>query len=201
MNTKSALAALALGVAVSAPALGQQIPEKAFYAGASFGQTDATDACDGVTIGCDEKDTGWRLFAGYQINRNFGLEFGYADLGEFTASGAVSGVNVDAGVEVTAWDVVAVGTLPLSEKWAAYGKLGFYRAETEARATGAVPGFVASAQADEKNTDMTFTLGLQVGLTNNLFLRGEWQSYRDVGGNQTGESNLDVLGVGLLYRF
>src|SRR5262245_5537797 len=38
----------------------------------------------GVATGTDDNDTGFKLFAGYQLNPNFAVEVGYADLGKFS---------------------------------------------------------------------------------------------------------------------
>lgn len=46
----------------------------AFYVGASIGKAEAKDVCTGVSgpgVTCDDKDTTWKIFGGYQFNRNF----------------------------------------------------------------------------------------------------------------------------------
>ena len=52
-----------------------------WYVGVSAGSTDQVDACDEVddppfvvfTGSCDDTDTGWKIFAGKQFNKNWGL--------------------------------------------------------------------------------------------------------------------------------
>jgi hypothetical protein len=73
----------------------------------------------------------------------FGVELGYADFGENTASGVISGVAVNGTAEMTAWDLVGVGSIPFGDRFAAYGKLGFYRGDVDVRATASVPGDAA----------------------------------------------------------
>jgi hypothetical protein len=51
---------------------------------------------------------------------------------------------------MTAWGLVGVASIPFGDRFAAYGKLSFYRGDVEVRATASVPGFSATAQADEQ---------------------------------------------------
>jgi len=198
VNFKVAFVSAALGIIASAPAMSQ---EAGWYLGGALGRAEARQGCEGVTVSCDDTDTGWKIFGGYQINRNFGVELGYADFGENTASGVISGVAVNATAEMTAWDLVGVASIPFGGRFAAYGKLGFYRGDVEVRATASVPGFSATAQADDQNTDVTFGFGLKLDISRNLAVRAEWQRYNNVGGSDTGESDIDLLSIGLLYRF
>src|SRR4030095_4152127 len=140
--TATIVAAGALAVSTAFPAWSQ---DKGVYLGASLGQVEHKEGCEGVTISCDQKDTSWRLFGGYQFNRHLAVELGYADLGGGKASGVQSGVKVNATAEVAAFDVSAVGSLPIFDKLFAYGRAGVYYAETEVRAPGTLGGFSASS--------------------------------------------------------
>src|SRR5690349_15288538 len=111
----------ALATAVPAAAQDQSRMRNALsslYVVGDIGQSKFKDACNGLT-GCDDKDTQRNLFAGYQFNRNLGVELGYHELG----SVSIPGASIDA----KAWEIDAVGTVPLTEKFSAYGKLGGYR--------------------------------------------------------------------------
>jgi OOP family OmpA-OmpF porin len=189
-NLKWLIAALAL---VAAPAFAQQAQDTGWYAGASVGQSTAEDACTGLGgagISCDDKDTAWKGFLGYQVNRNFAVEFGYTNLGEVSAS--AGGVN--ASIESTAFEFVGLGIMPLGSQFSVYGKAGLYRAESEGRSNVGV-------SADEDNIGLTFGVGVKFDLSRSVAIRGEWQRYSDVGGGNLGESNVDVLSVGVLFKF
>jgi OmpA-OmpF porin, OOP family len=163
-----------------------------FYAGLSLGQSKADDACTGVSglgISCDDKDTAWKILGGYQFNRNFAVEFGYTDLGEVSASGP----GGSASIETTAFEVVAVGMMPIADKFSIYGKLGMYRGETDASGPG--------GSISESTTDLTFGVGVRYDFTRNLGVRAEWQKYSDVGGGDIGEADIDVISVGVIWRF
>lgn len=195
MNTTRSV----FGAVLVAAALGSSaaLAQSGFYAGAAIGQSKSDETCDEVSISCDDNDSAWRIFGGYQFNRHFAAELGYADLGTpASASGTISGVPVVVRTEVKAWDLVAVASYPI-DRFSIYAKLGLYRAETDS--TGTVAGVPRSVS--DTNTDITFGLGAGFDITKNLRVRGEWQRYKDVGGDNGGEDQVDVLSVGLLWRF
>jgi OmpA-OmpF porin, OOP family len=162
-----------------------------FYVGGAIGQT-TIDACGVVPAGlsCDDEDTSWKILGGYQINRNFSAELGYSNLGEITASGPGGSLSI----ESNAWELVGVGSYPLSNQLSVYGKLGLYRAEVELTSTVGISG-------DETATDLTYGVGLRYDFTPTIGVRGEWQRYGDVGGGSTGEGDVDVLSVGVIFKF
>ena len=191
-------AGLLLAVAVASPVVAQ---ETRWYVGASVGEAKFKSACDGVPVSCKDHDTAWKLFGGYQFNKNFGAELGYADMGKAKANGIVSGVAVDVSDAVTAWDLVGVGTWPLAQGFGVYGKVGFYRAETKTSGSGALAGFATTTGSKHSNSDLTFGLGGRYDFTKAIGAKAEWQRYRKVGGDSTGKDNIDVFSVGLLFSF
>jgi len=176
-------ATLAASMALPSIAMAQMMRGDAntgWYAGASVGQSKLKDACSGIGS-CDDKDTAWRILGGYQINRNFAAELGYHDLGKATAGSSTLKAN--------AWELVAIGAFPVANQFSVYGKLGGYRGEAKAAGT------------KETNTDLTYGLGVQYDFSRNLGVRGEWQRYKDLGGDSIVKFDADVLSVGLLWRF
>ncbi|HEY7238827.1 MAG TPA: porin family protein [Burkholderiales bacterium] len=161
-----------------------------FYAGASVGQSKSDCPTSGS---CDDKDTAYRIFGGYKFHPNIAVEGGYSPLGESSAS--VPGGNITA--EANAWDIVGVGSWPLGNNFSILGKLGFYNAELKL-------GGVASGK--KTTTDLTYGIGGQYDFNRNLGLRLEWNRYSgvkapDVGGASGGDTDIDVLSVGALWRF
>ena len=165
----------------SAPALSQ---DTGLYAGINFGQSKARDLCDG-TLNCDDKDTAYSFFAGYQVNRNFGVEVGYANLGKFSAS--VPGISASG--EATGFELSLVGTLPIDQNLALYGKFGAFMWDVDVR--GSVGGFGFSTSDD--GTDITFAIGARYNFTRNVAGQVQWQRYEDI--------DIDVFGLGVLFRF
>lgn len=169
------LAVAALAASAFALPAAAQMNMGAFYVGATVGQAEFKDACSGVSVSCDDKDTALRLLAGYQFHRNFAVEVGYHDFGEAKASGG--GTNVS--IKAHAWELVGVGMLPIVAQFSAYGKLGAYYAKSEGISN-------VGLAADETNTGLTWGLGAQWDATRNLGVRLEWQQYRDFGGDSLG---------------
>ena len=191
MKTKNVLGILgfAAAAAFAVPAAAQ---DSGGYVGLSIGQATQHDSCAGVPAGvsCDDKDSAWRIFGGYQVNKNFAVELGYANLGEASASG----FGITASVEASAFDVVAVGILPFTNEFSAYGKLGFYRADLEGRSNVGI-------SADESNTGLTFGLGLRYDFTKNIGARLEWSRYASVGSDDFGETDIDLVSLGVVFKF
>ena len=167
-----------------------------FYAGGSIGQLHAKSACDGVSgpgVSCDDKDTAWRVLAGFQMSPYFAVEAGYTDLGEVRASGPGGTVSAEA----TAMEILGIGTLPVADKLSVYGKFGLYRGEVDGRANT----FTVTGTASESNTDLTYGFGMRFDITRQAAIRFEWQRYPDIGGPETGEDDVDVIGIGAIVKF
>ena len=202
MDARKAIVAAGIVTAAALMSPAAEAQQGRVYLGGSFGQSEVQgDFCEGATT-CDEKDSAWRIFGGYEFNRNFALEFGYANLGEATASGNVPPfTNVNARFETTAFDLTAVGILPLNNQFSVFGRIGLYRAETDLTGSATLGSVVIPVSEGESNMDLTFAVGARFDITRNFSIRAEWQRYQDVGGGDTGEADVDVMSIGLMYRF
>lgn len=189
--------AFALGLAAAAFA-SSAAAQGAFYVGGGFGQSKAKDWCANAGgISCDDRDTAWKAFGGYQFNRNFAAELGYTNLGEFKAS--AGGLTDNA--KADAWELSALAAWPFMNQFAVYGRLGAYRANVKEE-TNFVGNF------EHTNSDLTYGLGGQYDFTRNLGLRLEWQRYAKMGGGDVAfgpspgdKSDVDVFGLSALWRF
>jgi OOP family OmpA-OmpF porin len=181
-----------------------------FYAGAAIGQSKMKDACasdaDIAVSNCDDKDTAWKIFAGYQFTPNLALEAAYNDFGRtradvFFVDGGfqVSGHET---FDVTALELSAVASLPFANRFAGYGRLGLYHGEIEGKGDFTDQfGTRLRASVSDSNVGLTFGLGASYDLTERVRFRVEWQRFHDVGTNDIGKSDVDVLSVAGLYRF
>ena len=194
-RNKKALIVAALAALATAPGVGlaQQPQDRGGYLGLSAGTVNYKDACSGITVPCDESDTAWRFFGGYQFSRTLSLELGYANLGAASASQG----PLEARYEVNAWDLSSLLSFPLTNQFAFFGRLGIYHADVDSR--GNVGPFTA-AQSD-KNSGLTYGLGVKYEFTRSLGLRAEWQQYGNVGSNSTGKDDLSTLTVGAFFKF
>ena len=202
----AALAACANSTVLAQDALG-------WYGGANVGRTGVTIDDARITSGLAaagfqtnsisdrDRNTGYKIFGGYQINRNFAVEGGYFDLGKFgyTASTTPAG-TLSGDMRVKGLNLDLVGSLPLSERFTALGRVGLNYADTRDnfRSTGAV--LVTNPNPSESGTNYKLGLGLQYALSEAWSVRGELERYRvkDGIGNR---GHINMASVGLVYRF
>ena len=197
-KARGAVVALAGTLAFSLPSLGMAQamsgPDSAWFVGGSYGQSKLECDTSGIAgVSCDDSDTAWRIFGGYQFNKNLAVELGYSALGE----ASISGGGITATVEAKAWDLVAVGILPITAQFSVFGKLGMYMADSELSSnTPLIPG------ASDSNTDITYGIGLQYDFNKSLGVRAEYQQYKKVGSDDVGgDGDVDVMSVGVVFRF
>jgi len=184
-----------LAAAAAGPAAAQ---DRGIYLGGSWGQAEYADTCDDLALvgGCKDNDNGFRLFAGYQFNRNFGLELGYADLGVVRAEGTFLGTPTRFVAETTGFDLTGVVSFTVVDRLSLFGRLGAYRMRTKVDLNlGGV-----DSRDGETNGGLTYGLGLGYGL-GILGVRVEWQRYDNVGGGSTGEDTVDFFSIGALLKF
>lgn len=190
---------LAVSCYLASPVLAQ---DSAFYIGAAAGQAKAKDWCNGLSgpgISCDDTDTSWKFFLGWQFNRHFAIEGGWTDLGKVSASGPVLGIPSTASISAKGWELVGVGSIPLGEQFSVYGKAGLYR--TRLKGTFVVPG-VGSASANDTENDFTYGVGVRYNFTKQTGARLEWQRFDNVGSSAVGgKSDIDMWSLGIVFKF
>ena len=148
-----------------------------------------------------DRPSGYKAFGGFQLNKFIALEGGYFDLGQFgfvattvpagTFSGTikVKGVNLD-----------LVGTLPITEKFSAFGRAGVNRAQAKDIFAGTGLVRVLNPNPSVRETHYKIGVGLQYAITPSFDLRAEVERYRinDAVGNL---GDIDLVSVGVVYRF
>lgn len=121
MSFKKVAVAAVLGMAsvTASPAMAQAMPERGWYVGGSLGQMEADGSCPGG-FSCDFKDSSWKIFGGYRINRNFAAEGFYTNWGEISVRSGVTSATA----EQTSLGIAGLGILPLGPQFEVFGKLG-----------------------------------------------------------------------------
>jgi OOP family OmpA-OmpF porin len=192
-----AVTALVLGGLMAASQASAQAyrPASGLYVGGSLGQTSFDkDIVRGlITSGrVDTSDTGFKIFGGYEFNRNVALELAYVDLGKARYSGFAGSDPVVGGkVEVTGVNLSAIGSWPLAPTVDLFGKIGFLSWEDKASdVTGGQP---FSDKID--GTDLTFGFGASFHITRNISARVEWERFR------VDETDADLFSVGAVFKF
>ena len=180
-----------LAAAVAGPAAAQ---DPGLYVGGSLGFVQYKDSCKLLIVPCDDHDTAWRAFGGYQFTRHVGVELGFADLGAATGSGAAGSFALEV---KEAFDLTAVFSIPVASYLSGLLRVGMYRARTTLDVQ--VAGSPATHDGGT-NSGFSFGLGAETRL-GPLGVRAEWQRYANVGVASTGEDDLDVFSLGVLFRF
>jgi OOP family OmpA-OmpF porin len=195
--------------------------DKKWYVGAGAGQAetdvsasdyDAALAGKGYTTSSsiDDSDTGWKLFGGYELTRNWAVEGAYVDLGEVTSSTLVSSPPLPTAVEqqqfvddaapvhpysVDGFSLVGKGTWPVNDRFSVFAKLGIFiwEADILVRCVGCATQ--VSSPDDESGTDWTGGVGAGYDFSDDLGIRFEYERFA------TDRDDVDFLSASVLYRF
>jgi OOP family OmpA-OmpF porin len=187
---KAYLAMLAATGALHAlPAAAQLASQTGFYAGGTLGGSSFSSGCR-LGGSCDDNDTAFKIFGGYQVDKHFAGELGVVDLGRARSS---AGGATDE-VKARAWDLTAVASIPVVERFSVFGRLGLYFARVEENTN-------FRGDSSHTNTDLTYGVGVRYDFTRNLAVRGELQRYNDAGGGDVLKTDIDLLGISVLWKF
>lgn len=210
-------AAVALGPLLAGHALAQ---DNYWYLGLGAGQTRgvfddsritgnvispvANDGNGGApftnySIATDRRDTGYKVFMGYQLNRWLGFELGYFNLGKYgfdnttTPAGRLVGELRAQGANLD-----LVGTLPLTENFALLGRVGTAYARTRTGFDGSGAVTVTDPRPSRRQANMKLGVGLQYAFSPGFLMRAEGEDYRinDAAG---GKGHVRMYGVSLVF--
>lgn len=191
-------------VALVAGLIGTQAfaQENKFYLGVAGGQTKYDTGVTAITSSLDEKDTGWKVFGGYEINEYVSVEGYYADLGDATLSGSNGQTfkfkgttyqfttTASIGINATAWGAALLAGVPINQTIKPYAKLGFNRVTVETSYTG-----TTAPNEKSTETDPVFGIGVEFNITKQLALRAEYEIYDDSDGDAK------YANIGMKFRF
>jgi OOP family OmpA-OmpF porin len=151
--------------------------------------------------GDDAKDFGYKLFGGYELNRHLSLEGGYFDLGRFTFSSiTVPPGRLQGDIKVEGMNLDAVGSLPLTDRFSLFGRIGGQYAKTREAFAGTGAAATVTPRFRKHDLDYKFGFGAQYDMTPSLGMRLEAERYH-VAQNAGSKGNIDLLSAGLVYRF
>lgn len=184
-----------------------------YYGGASIGQSRAkidepritatllNSGLATTSMSRDERDTAYKLFGGYQFNRNVGIEAGYFNLGKFWfSSTTVPAGTLNGQIKLQGVNLDLVGTLPLTQSLSVIGRIGaqYANARDTFSGTGAVS--VLNPNPSRRAANYKFGAGLQYEITPSIFVRGEAERYRinDAVGNH---GDVNLFSVSLVIPF
>src|SRR6185295_15158214 len=196
---KSKFAAILVAVAgltVSAQALAEG---GGFLLGGSLGRAQAKeDACflDTSTFSCDRTGkVAYSVFAGLMMNKYFGVEVGYHDLGTLVEQ--VDATASRATVKTKLSEFVFIAAYPWLDRVSIYAKGGGYYARSTL--TSDVPSM---APAQSKARQYTYGGGVSWDVFRHSGLRLEYQRYNNIGGAEVGfHTDVELVSVGAYFKF
>jgi len=210
-NTLATLGLVGLAAVVSPCAVAED--DAAWYVGGNIGKSRASfdDArirngllgagFTTTSISDNDRDTGFKVFGGYQFNRYFALEGGYFSLGKFnfTATTVPAG-TLQGEIKVTGFNLDLVGMLPMTEEFYGFARAGVIDADAKDNFTGTGAVTVLNPSPSKRAVGYKAGLGLGYDFVRAFGLRLEVERYRidDAVGNK---GDIDLLSAGFVYRF
>jgi OOP family OmpA-OmpF porin len=192
MKSKAVLAVLgfAAALALSLPAMAQK-SAGTYYVGGALGASNSSKFCDQLGPTCTDQRETWRILGGYRFNRYFAVEAGFNNLG--TARDEDPAAPKAARSKAT--DLVGILSYPVGNDLSVYGLAGAYR--------GNIKGADATGMTFNKsNSSGTYGMGLQWDFFAPVSLRGGWQVYPRMGGDDAGpRTSIRVWSFSAIFNF
>ena len=154
-----------------------------------------------TSISKDDKGTAYKVFGGYQFTRYFGVEGGYFNLGRFgfTTTTEPAG-TLEGRIRVQGLNLDLVGTLPMTDRLSAIGRLGAQYAKTRDNFFGTGAVVLTDPNPNKRDLHYKMGVGLQYAFSESFYLRGEAERYR-VNDGVGHMGDVDVLSVSLVFPF
>lgn len=156
-----------------------------WFGGFGFGQSRYRDL--GVST-ANTRTEGWKVYSGYQFNKYLGVEGGFANLNDMTATNGAARAEV----ESHAWALAAVGSYPLTDKFAVMAKLGAAYVLTN---TSTSVGTAPAKRTGDDAYQPYYGLGVKYALLDNIDLRAEWERF------DLDDYNIDLMTAGFAVKF
>ena len=198
--------------------------ENHIYAGAALGQSDYSDSVQdfdnalansgGIVVlsnssSLDTSGVGFGATLGYRLSPFAGTEIAYYRLGRETYNSTSQSILTGAGAgtlnlrqeaRTSGVGLSALGFLPIRENWELYGRGGILLANTDLKSTFSFAGSAASSSTGSADsTDLFVGLGGSYYYNDQWDIRLEFQRFLDVGNGDTGETDIDFVGLQVLY--
>ena len=218
-----ALGDTAQSAAEEYPAAKSDKPKSPWYVGAGIGQTYASipeqtiasinsvlSTANGATFSVmdKKKHSGLGKFlVGYNFNRNFSVEGGYASLGNTSVdmdfrNGLNSVGTFSMNYKMSATFIDAVGVLPVTNNWSLIGRVGVNYGKTTVNSSGAPTSILISKNDRSASTVREkFGAGVDYNLNPAFTVRAEWERYKMPDPLSNALFSADSATLSLLYHF
>jgi OOP family OmpA-OmpF porin len=138
-----------------------------FYVGASAARTNLQASDQGGSF--DTNTSSYKLYAGFRFMKFFGIEASYVSFGSPSDSDA----GIDLSVDATAYDLFAVGVLPMGKHFEVFAKAGYFRWDRTTDTSGAVNG-----SSSDSGSDPVYGVGAAFKFGKHLAVRVEYEEYK-----------------------
>ena len=163
-----------------------------YVGGGLGGSAFSAGATSSPKISTDETGRALKVYGGYQLHENFGVEAGYVRLGRLEDKFNVGGTTVKQSVTGRSLYVAGTGRLLLSESFALTGKAGI--------SFGKTSGTNVLASADSligSKRSLMVSVGADYRLNRNVALTVDYERY----GKLSNRVKADALLVGARFSF
>ncbi|OJW92535.1 MAG: hypothetical protein BGO62_03565 [Thiobacillus sp. 65-1402] len=156
-----------------------------WYAGLGVGQSKYRGVDEDTA---NTRTEGWKVYGGYQFNKYFAIEGGYANLNDMTARTGAIVTNLD----TDAWTLGAVLSYPVTGKLSVMGKLGaaYMLADVNVK-----NGAALTVRSGDDSYEPNYGVGVSYALLDNLNLRVEWERF------DRKEYDIDLVTAGVALKF
>jgi hypothetical protein len=159
----------------------------------------------------DDSDIGWGAQVGYRFNSYIAAEVGYINLGEafyradfdLTVVGATFPMEASVRLKSAGATAAAIGMIPVSERFDVHGKVGVYVADTKVRRRVRDLAFeenLEHTELDAGEQEIFAGIGATWNVNDSFSVQLEYKRFFDVGDDESGEQDVDLLAVGMLVR-
>jgi hypothetical protein len=179
-----------------------------FYVEGALGYAKVvTSACESLPgtlptqFACKEDDSAWEVIAGWQPMAWFGVEAGYVNLGQSTASAGATNfkAKVDGGVFAVTFTAPGLKDIGL------YGRLGAFSWEGELSGQVSVlPPGLAPLPVEDDGISPVIGIGFRWPLGEHVGLGLRWDRYFEVGADDffsAGKTDIDNFSARLTWNF
>jgi hypothetical protein len=166
----------------------------------------------------ESDDATWGFFGGYRLFQNLAFEAGYMSLSKdvlreyATGTFLNTGVNppvveneawsMSFGVRSTGFAISVLGVLPLTYNWEVFARGGvFLGSNTLSLYAINQDGFGGADQVTESSADFIAGVGAGYTLAEVYQIRAEFQRVFDAGAKEYGETDVDLLTIGITVSF
>lgn len=176
-----------------------------WYAGVGIGSSSASGV-DGPIVGAgipagtrltggDSNKGMYKLYGGYQITPNWGVEAQYSDLGnrDVVARTAAGAQIVAGSLKLSQYSIAGTGTLPLAQNFSLFGKLGVSKNRGKVDLVG--------QSSSGNKTALMAGVGVAYNITPALAVRLEYENFGKTGEGFGGSIRTDAYSLSLKYAF